>query len=70
MASLEHLIAVLRGGGVEIDEDLATIFARLVRMRQLYEPYVYALAQKLTLTVPEWTAPESPTDNWRTTEWH
>jgi hypothetical protein len=39
-------------------------------MRELYEPYVNALADKLTLRLPEWIAPESPTDNWRTTEWH
>jgi len=70
MASLEQLIVDLREGGVEIGEALGTVYARLVRMRALYEPYVTALAAKLDVTLPAWTAPESPTDNWRTTEWH
>ncbi|MCW3069717.1 MAG: hypothetical protein JWL67_2342, partial [Solirubrobacterales bacterium] len=25
---------------------------------------------RLELLVPQWLAPELPTDNWRTTEWH
>jgi hypothetical protein len=70
MASLEQLLADLREGGVEVVEEPATVHARLVRMRALYEPYVNALAQRLSLALPEWTAPESPTDNWRTTQWH
>ena len=70
MASLEHLIDDLRAVGVEIEQDIPTVYARLVRMRLLYEPYVNALAHELALPLPAWTAPESPTDNWRTTEWH
>jgi len=69
-ADLEQLIAELRAGGVEIEADLDTIATRLDRMRALYEPYVNALALRLALTMPAWTAPESATDNWRTTEWH
>jgi len=70
MARLEQLIADLRDGGIAIGEDPETAFARLQRMRALYEPYVNALANRLALTLPDWMAPESPTDNWRTTEWH
>ncbi len=28
------------------------------------------LPRRLELRLPQWLAPESPTDNWRTTEWH
>jgi len=70
MASLERLLAELREGGVEIAQEPATVFERLARMRELYEPYANALAGKLALRLPEWMATESPTDNWRTTEWH
>ena len=70
MATLERLVAELRENGVSIEQDLGTIFDRLVRMRAIYEPYVNALAAKLALRLPEWTATESATDNWRTTEWH
>ncbi len=67
---LAQLLADLREVGVEIDADLATITERLGRLRALYEPYLNALSTHLSLPLPPWTAPESPTDNWRTTEWH
>jgi hypothetical protein len=67
---LELLLAELREGGVEIEAGLTTICDRLDRLRALYEPYVTALSAHLALPLPHWTAPESPTDNWRTTEWH
>lgn len=70
MPALEQLIADLRAAGVEVEADLDTIATRLRRMRELYEPYVHALSVRLALALPEWTAHESPTDNWRTTEWH
>lgn len=34
------------------------------------EPYINALANRLELGLPHWIAPESETDNWRTTDWH
>jgi hypothetical protein len=68
--ALEELLGQLRENGIEPEADLATIEERLVRMRALYEPYVNALAGRLELGLPEWLAPESPTANWRTTEWH
>ena len=39
-------------------------------MRALYEPYVNALGERLELALPPWLAPESPTDNWLSTQWH
>jgi hypothetical protein len=36
----------------------------------LYEPYAVVLSEHLELALPPWLAPESPTDNWRTTAWH
>lgn len=69
-AQLAQLLADLREVGVEIAADLDTVTERLDRLRALYEPYLHALSVHLALTLPPWTAPESPTDNWRTTEWH
>jgi hypothetical protein len=66
----EQLLAGLRETGVELGAEPAEIHERLMRMRALYEPYVHALAVTLELPLPRWMAPESPTDNWRTTEWH
>ncbi len=67
---LEELLRQLSEAGVEAATDLATIKMRLERMRGSYEPYISALGARLELALPPWLAPESPTDNWRTTQWH
>jgi hypothetical protein len=67
---LEWLLRELREAGVEQGADTATIAERLTRTRALYEPYVNALAERLELPLPPWLAPESPSDNWRNTDWH
>jgi len=69
-ADLQELLRQLQEGDVRPAVDTATVAERLARMRGLYEPYVNALAQRLELALPPWLAPESPTDNWRNTEWH
>jgi hypothetical protein len=68
--ALEELLGQLRENGTEPEVDLATVEERLGRMRGLYEPYINALGERLELPLPQWLAPESPTANWRTTEWH
>jgi hypothetical protein len=67
---LDQLLGALREAGVQLGAEPAEIRARLRHMRGLYEPYVQALAVRLALPLPPWIAPESPSDNWRTTEWH
>ncbi|HEX5852890.1 MAG TPA: hypothetical protein VFY36_07355 [Solirubrobacteraceae bacterium] len=67
---LHELLRQLREAGVEPGADEATIAKRLTGMRSIYEPYLNALSERLELSLPPWLAPESPTDNWRTTEWH
>jgi hypothetical protein len=70
LEDLGDLLRQLREVGVEQGADLETINRRLTGMRALYEPYINALGAALELSLPPWMAPESPTDNWRTTEWH
>jgi hypothetical protein len=70
LEDLEGLLGDLRKIGVEPGADLAVISERLTRMRALYEPYINALGDHLELGLPLWLAPDSPSDNWRTTEWH
>ncbi len=65
-----ELVRQLGEIGVEPGADLATIEERVARIRGSYEPYVNALGRRLELPMPPWLAPESPTDNWRTTQWH
>jgi hypothetical protein len=69
-ASLRELLGQLRDADVHPQVDDATVAGRLTRLRAMYEPYVYALTLRLELSLPTWIAPESPTDNWRNTEWH
>jgi len=68
--ALDELIGKLREADVQPQADDDTVASRLTRMREMYEPYVNALALRLELALPTWVAPESPTDNWRNTEWH
>jgi hypothetical protein len=67
---LEQLVRQLGEIGVAPGAELATVQERMTRMRASYEPYINALGERLALRLPQWLAPESPTDNWRTTEWH
>jgi len=66
----EALIGELLESGVELGAEQSEIRKQLERMRSLYEPYVEALSRRVELRLPPWLAPESPTDNWKTTGWH
>jgi len=70
LEDLRALLGELEAIGVAPAQPLEVISERMARMRSIYEPYVSALAARLELSLPPWLAPESPTDNWRTTEWH
>lgn len=67
---LMELINQLHALGVELGAEPDVVKERITRTRAFYEPYVNALAERLELPMPPWLAPESPTDNWRTTSWH
>jgi hypothetical protein len=69
-ADFDALIGELRTNGVELRARPEVIREQLEKMRALYEPYAQVLAERVELRLPPWLAPESPTDNWRTTEWH
>lgn len=69
-SDLEELLRQLREQGAQPAADTDALAERLARLRTLYEPYANALSLRLELPLPPWMAPESPTDNWRTTSWH
>jgi hypothetical protein len=69
-ADYDALIEELRASGVALGDTPEKIHERLQRFRRLYEPYAEVLAAHLELSLPPWIAPESQTDNWRTTAWH
>ncbi len=43
--------------------------AKLTDLRRMYEPYVFALASYLSLSLPPWIPVKKGKDNWQTTAW-
>ena len=42
---------------------------QLLKLRSMYEPFVYALAMHLSQTLPPWIPQKKGKDNWQTTAW-
>ena len=42
---------------------------KLAELRHMYEPYVFALANRLNQTLPPWIPDHKSKDNWQTTAW-
>jgi len=42
---------------------------KLLELRRMYEPYVYALANHLSQPLPPWIPAKKHKDNWQTTAW-
>jgi hypothetical protein len=42
---------------------------RLTELRNMYEPYLYALAEYLNQSLPPWIPAKKGKDNWQTTAW-
>jgi hypothetical protein len=42
---------------------------KLAEFRDMYEPYLYALAEYLNLVLPPWIPVKKGKDNWQTTAW-
>jgi len=42
---------------------------KLAKLRAMYEPYVFATARNLMLTLPPWRHPEKLRDNWQAGPW-
>lgn len=65
---LSRLRAALREVGIVLSagED---VDRRLAELRRSYEPYVYALADGLLLSLPKWLPGDGAKDNWQKTAW-
>lgn len=42
---------------------------RLAELREMYEPYVFALSDWLLMPLPPWILPPDSIDNWKTSAW-
>lgn len=67
-ATLDRLLAALRAVGVTVRDD-ATTRAKLIELRDLYEPFANSLASQLRLDLPPAWREDSGADNWQTTAW-
>jgi hypothetical protein len=64
----EALRTMLANAGIHLREGEETGQA-LVQLRQLYEPYVYALSRYFRLAVPPWVPDAGRKDNWEKSAW-
>ena len=65
---LAELRVLLAGSGLKLAEGEA-VDGKLTELRQLYEPYVHALATYFRVSIPPWVAGERWVDNWQVTVW-
>jgi hypothetical protein len=67
-ADLERLREQLAAAGLALRSDEGAA-DRLAALRQLYEPYVAALAARIQVEVPPWLPATDAQDDWETTAW-
>jgi hypothetical protein len=65
---LLHLRTALAKHGMKL-VDTPEADRKLLELRLMYEPYVYALAVYLNQTLPSWIPAKKGKDNWQTTAW-
>jgi hypothetical protein len=63
---LAELRTVLQDAGIPLREG-TDADAELARLRQMYEPYLGALADRLLMPLPHWRAAPEARDAWQTT---
>jgi len=65
---LRHIRDILAQHGMKL-HDGEEAERKLAEFRKMYEPYIYALANYLSQTLPPWIPPKKGKDNWQTTAW-
>ena len=68
VADLAHLRAVLAQAGIPLREG-PEADRMLSHLRQMYEPFVSALADWLLMPLPPWLPPPGARDVWKVTAW-
>ena len=58
---------ILGERGIELQSTDAE--KRLQELREMYEPYVFALSEHLLMPLPPWILPKDAIDNWKTSAW-
>ena len=68
VSDLRRRSALLEQAGLSLGEREAAR-QKLAELREMYEPYLHALAQFLAMDLPPWILGKEITDNWRTSAW-
>ena len=63
-----HLQDVLAASGIHLKEGTATE-QKLAELRETYEPFVSALANRIQVALPPWLPLEDSLDDWQTSAW-
>src|SRR5271170_6281359 len=66
--NLRHIRDVLAENGLKLTDGEAAD-QKLIKLRNMYEPYIYSLGTYLSLTLPPWIPLKKGKDNWQTTAW-
>jgi hypothetical protein len=67
-SELRRIRDVLAEHGLKLNDGEA-VDARLIELRRMYEPYIFALASHLNQSLPPWIPEKKGKDNWQTTAW-
>ena len=67
-SKLEHIYSLLSTTGLELSK-IDILEQNLIRLRQMYEPYVYSLSKYLHITLPPWVSETGHKDNWQISPW-
>jgi hypothetical protein len=65
---LQDLREQLAKAGLRWEPELAQEL-QLLALREMYEPYIAALAEHFLVELPPWSRPANAHDNWRTSRW-
>jgi ion channel len=63
-----HIREILAQHGLKLRDDPESV-RKLHELRNMYEPYLFALAEYLNLSLPPWIPAGKAKDNWQTTAW-
>ena len=67
-AEFMRMREILAKNGIRLPDDPETE-ERLTKLRNMYEPYLYALSERLLMPMPPWILPPDSIDNWKTSAW-
>jgi hypothetical protein len=66
--NLRHIRDVLAENGLKLRDGEAAD-QKLIKLRNMYEPYIFSLANHLLQPLPPWIPLKKGKDNWQTTAW-